>query len=76
MNDMLESTDMPAKIDFSQSVPYPYAGRVRRRVTINIDAENIDYFKADAARTGAPYQTIINMFLTECREQGRRLTFA
>lgn len=76
MSDMLESTDMPAEIDFSQNVPNPYVGRVRCRVTINIDAENIDYFKAEVARTSTPYQTIINMFLTECLEQGMRLTFA
>lgn len=36
----------------------------RRRVTMNIDGENIDYFKAEAACTGVPYQVIINMYLT------------
>ena len=40
-----------------------------------IDGENIDYFKAEAARTGVPYQVIINMYLTECREQKRHLAF-
>ena len=42
---------------------------------MNIDGENIDYFKAEAARTGVPYQVIINMYLTECREQKRHLAF-
>lgn len=45
-------------------------------MTINIDGENVDYFKAEARRTGVPYQTIINMYLTECREQGKHLVFA
>ncbi len=67
--------EMPAEVDFSESVPNPYVVRIRRRVTINIDSENVDYFKAEAARTGVPYQTIINMYLTECREQGKRLSF-
>lgn len=62
--------------DFSASRPNPYADKVRRRVTINIDAANVDYFKAEAARTGVPYQTIINMYLTDCREKGRHLEFA
>ena len=43
---------------------------------MNIDQANIDYFKEVSSRTGVPYQTIINMFLTECREQERHLTFA
>lgn len=67
---------MREEYDFSDSRPNPYAGRVRRPVTMNIDAANIDYFKAESARTGVPYQTIINMFLTQCREQGKHLSFA
>jgi len=76
MNETWVDSDMPNEVDFSKSVPNPYADRVRRRVTINIDSENIDYFKAEAKRTGIPYQTIINMYLTECREQGKHLAFA
>ena len=68
--------EMPAEVDFSESIPNPYVGRIRKRVTINIDSENIDYFKAEAARTGVPYQTIINMYLTECREQEKHLSFS
>lgn len=71
-----EAMEMPVEVDFSESVPNPYVGRVRRRVTINIDGANVEYFKAEAARTGVPYQTIINLYLTECREQGKHLAFA
>lgn len=76
MNGKDEIMEMPDEVDFSDSVPNPYIGKVRRRVTMNIDGENIDYFKAEAARTGVPYQVIINMFLTECREQGKHLVFS
>lgn len=76
MSNMRETMDMPSEVDFSDSVANPYVGRVRRRVTINIDGENVDYFKAESARTGIPYQTIINMYLTECREQEKHLAFA
>lgn len=76
MNGKDEVMEMPAEVDFSDSVPNPYIGKVRRRVTMNIDGEKIDYFKAEAARTGVPYQVIINMFLTECREQGRHIAFS
>lgn len=29
--------EMPAEVYFSDSVPNPYIGKVRRRVTMNID---------------------------------------
>lgn len=76
MSDVKEILEMPAEVDFSQSIPNPYVGKVRRRVTINLDGETVDYFKAESARTGVPYQTIINLYLTECREQDKHLTFA
>lgn len=60
----------------AESISNPCVGRVRRRVTINIDSANLEYFKSEAARTGAPYQTIINLYLTKCREQGEHLAFA
>ncbi len=75
MSDAKEITEMPAEIDSSESVPNPYVGKTRRRITINIDGETVDYFKAESRRTGVPYQTIINLYLTECREQGKRLSF-
>lgn len=75
MNSKDEIVEMPAEVDFSDSIPNPYIGKVRRSVTMNIDGENIDYFKAEAARTGVPYQVIINMYLTECRVQKKHLAF-
>lgn len=75
-NQVEEILEMPSEIDFSESSPNPYADHVRRRITINIDSENIDYFKAESERTGVPYQTIINMYLTDCRKQQKHLVFA
>ena len=75
MSSAIEIADMPAEVDFSASIGNPYAGRLRSRVTMNIDDENIDYFKEEAARTGIPYQNIINLYLTECRVQRRHLAF-
>lgn len=67
---------MREEYDFSNSRPNPYVGRLRKPVTMNLDVANIEYFKAESARTGIPYQTIINMYLTQCREQGKHLSFA
>ncbi len=66
---------MREEYDFSSSRQNPYTERLRKPVTMNIDIANIDYFKAESARTGVPYQVIINMYLTECREQGKHLSF-
>ena len=46
---------MRDEYDFSGSRPNPYAERVRRPVTVNIDVETIDYFKEEARRTGISY---------------------
>ncbi len=76
MADSNMTDDIPAEVDFSKSTPNPYAGRTRRRITINIDADTVEYFKEESRRTGVPYQTIINLFLGECAAQRKRLTLA
>lgn len=67
---------MRKEYDFTESRANPYIERLRKPITMNIDVANIDYFKAESARTGVPYQVIINMYLTECREQGKHLAFS
>ena len=71
-----EVSTMRKEYDFSESRANPYVERLRKPVTINLDVANIDYFKSEAARTGVPYQTIINMYLTECRTQDKHLVFS
>ena len=73
MGDMRD--DMPAEVDFSNSMPNPYVGRVRRRVTINLDGDTVNYFKAESGRTGVPYQTLINVYLGQCAREGKHLEF-
>ena len=67
---------MRDEYDFSSSSPNPYVGKVRRRVTINIDSDTVDYFKEESKRTGVPYQTIINMYLGQCAREKKHLAFA
>ena len=76
MNEGGEVSTVRKEYDFSESRANPYVERLRKPVTINLDVANIDYFKSEAARTGVPYQTIINMYLTECRTQDKHLVFA
>ena len=51
----------------------PYAKKIKKQITINIDKDTIDYFKEEAALTGIPYQTLINLYLTECAASKKRL---
>ena len=51
----------------------PYAMILRRQVTININADTVEYFKALARQSGIPYQTLINLYLTDCAENKREL---
>ena len=54
----------------------PYTKRLKKPITINIYEGTIDYFKAKSAQCGIPYQTLINLYLTDCAENERELTIA
>ena len=64
---------MREEYDFSIAKKNPYAKRLKKQITINIDVETIDYFKAQAEATGIPYQTLINLYLTDCALNGKQL---
>ncbi len=48
----------------------------KKPVTIRLDVDVIDYFKAEADRTGIPYQNLINLYLQDCVDTGKTLCFA
>ncbi|MDR0836654.1 MAG: BrnA antitoxin family protein [Propionibacteriaceae bacterium] len=66
--------DMREEYDFSSSRPNPYMEKLRRPVTIRLDVATIDYFKAQSAQTGIPYQTLINFYLADCVTTKRKPT--
>ncbi|MBO7096479.1 MAG: BrnA antitoxin family protein [Lachnospiraceae bacterium] len=53
----------------------PYAKKLKKQISININNYVIDYFKEQSAETGIPYQTLINLYLTDCVENKRKLSF-
>jgi len=65
---------MRKNYDFSKAKRNPYAGRLKRPVTIRLDEGTIRYFKALAEEVGVPYQTLINLYLRDCAAAGRKLT--
>lgn len=63
---------MRKEYDFSKARPNPYAKRLKKPVTIRLDAATISYFKRLAAESEIPYQTLINLYLRDCAMSGRR----
>ena len=57
---------MRDEYDFSKSVKNPYAQKAKKQISINIEADTIEYFKTLAKKVGISYQNLINPYLTEC----------
>ena len=67
---------MRAHYDFSKMKARrnPYAKLLKQAVTIRLDRETVEYFKALAAKTGLPYQSLINLYLRECAAGQKELS--
>lgn len=62
--------------DFSKSTPNPYVRKSKRQITIRLDGETVDYFKALAEQSGIPYQNLINLYLRDCASTKKSLKMA
>ena len=68
MNDM----EMLDNYDFTKSISNPYISHLKKPITIRIENETIDYFKDLSGETGIPYQTLINLFLSQCAKEHKK----
>jgi predicted DNA binding CopG/RHH family protein len=59
--------------DFSNSVPNPYAQKLKKQITIRLDEDTVRYFKKMADEKGIPYQSLINLYLRDCAQSHRQL---
>lgn len=64
---------MKAEYDFSNARTNPYTKKLKKQITINIDTDTINYFKAQSDKSGIPYQTLINLYLTDCATNQKQL---
>ncbi len=66
---------MKAQYDLSKmkSRPNPYAKQLKKQITLRLDPEVIDFFKALSAEEEIPYQSLINLYLKDCARSGRKL---
>lgn len=64
---------MREEYDFTNSKKNPYAKKAKKQITINIDCDTIEYFKKQSEILGIPYQTLINLYLSDCAAAKRKL---
>lgn len=64
---------MKEEYDFSNGRRNPYVKKLKKQITINLDVDTIDYFKRQAEATGVPYQTLINLYLSDCAARKKEL---
>lgn len=67
---------MKEEYDFSKARKNPYTKKLKKQITINLSDEAIEYFKAQSASTGIPYQTLINLYLIDCAKNDRKLNIS
>ena len=53
----------------------PYAGQLKKQITIRVGVDVLEYFKQLAEETGIPYQNLINLYLRDCVATGRKPAF-
>ena len=64
---------MREEYDFSNGIKNPYVRKTKKQITINLDIDTINYFKSLSESNGIPYQTLINLFLSDCAAQKKQL---
>lgn len=67
---------MRKEYDFSKMKGHknPYANELKKQVTIRMGVDIIDYFKKMGAESGIPYQKLINLYLRDCVQPGRKIS--
>ena len=68
---------MRAEYDFTRMKgrKNPFAQRLKKQVTIRLGQDIIDYFQSLAQENDIPYQTLINLYLRECAQTQKHLTW-
>lgn len=54
----------------------PYANKLKKQITINVNSSIIDFFKNLSDDTGIPYQTLINLYLRDCVQNNKHLNIS
>ena len=66
---------MKEHYNFTNGTKNPYVKELKKQITININEDVLEYFKTMSDETGIPYQTLINLYLVDCKNNKRKLHF-
>jgi uncharacterized protein (DUF4415 family) len=66
---------MKKEYDLSKmkSCKNPYARKLKKQITLRLDPDVIEYFKALSSQHDIPYQSLINLYLKDCMAAHRTL---
>lgn len=62
--------------DFSNAIKNPFAEVLNENRTVVLDDDVVDYFLDLSDKEKIPYQTLINLYLTDCIKNNRKLTMS
>lgn len=51
----------------------PYVKELKKQITININEKTISFFETQSSESGIPYQTLINLYLSDCALNNRKI---
>ena len=74
MTQIILNVTMRQEYDFSNAKNNPYAKRLKKQITIRLEAPTIGYAKELAGEMDRPYQALINLYLRDCAESQRKLS--
>jgi predicted DNA binding CopG/RHH family protein len=63
---------MDKNFDVSKPSRNPYVKKLKKQITIRLEKETLEYFKTMASDIDIPYQKLINLFLRNCAENGKK----
>ena len=64
---------MREEYNFKNAKNNPYIKKEKQQITINLDSDVITYFKMQSGILGIPYQTLINLYRSDCVSKKREL---
>lgn len=70
---MRKSSENEYDLSKLKSRKNPYARKLKKQITLRLDPDVIEYFKAMAAQTDISYQSMINLYLKDCMSTHRKL---
>ncbi len=63
---MRGGNNMRKEYNFENAKKNPYYRKLKKPISIRLDAETIEYFKKLSEETNIHYQNLINSYLSEC----------